>query len=344
MSAEEGAPAHEAPTAKAKSAPRDAVEPSLVVTGRRERKAPEVLTMSVPEKAEFVIAKGKGKALSELPGVCAMLEKHKASDDVLQHMHSVAFGRKGPRVKVKANLREFSGFAYGADAREAELAKRHAYLAKRTGDELKAICAICCLERGGKKEELAARLVAFFDKPTAKSGTVPAASAGGKRKRAATPNPKASPAPTAKAAQSAKEGKAAAGKKPAAKAPGQAKEPAGGVKKPPSAFELYLAARLPSLREKNDGVSDAELQTHLKDKWKALPADKKSKFEEEHAELQAKYEEEVAKAKAKAAKPAIVDEDDEEEEEGAGGDKQGEDEEDSEDEQGDDGADADEAA
>jgi hypothetical protein len=267
------------------------------VRGARERKAPETFKVEVPEKAEFVIQKGKGKPIGELPDVCAMLEKHKGRDDVLQQMHTVAFGKKGPMAKVKAHLREFSGFPFAADAREAELAKRTAFLGKRSTDELKQLLSVCCLERSGKKEELVARLVDFFDKPAA-TGIAPAAA---KRKRAATPAKGKKPAK----ASPAKKGKAAA-KKPAAakkKAPAAAKkgkDPAAGVKKPPSVLELYIDARLPSLREKNDGVTDEQLTGHLKDKWKTLPADKKAKFEEEHAELQAKYQEVRCCARAHA--------------------------------------------
>lgn len=275
------------------TAKKGSLEAPVVVEGKRERKAPEVFKLPVPtEKADFVIAKGKGKPIADLPDVCTMLEKKKGSDDVLQHLHSVAFGRKGPRAKVKANLREFSGFPFAADARAAELAKREAFLSKRTADELKDMLSVCCLERSGKKEELVARLIDFFDKPAA-SGIAPAAG-GAKRKRAVTPAKKASAKKkqaTAKASP-AKKGKAAAA--PAKKAAGKkaaAAAPEDAIAKPPSALELYLAERLPSLREKNAGVSDKELSKHLSDKWKTLAAEKKAKFEQEHKELQAKYKE-----------------------------------------------------
>jgi hypothetical protein len=263
------------------------LEGPLVVGGKRDRKAPEVFKVAVVEKIEFAIQPGKGKRVGDLPDVCSMLEKHKGASDVLQQLHTVAFGRKGPMAKVKAHLRDFSGFPFDAAARETELAKRSAFLSKRTGDELKEMLAVCCLERSGKKEELVGRLVDFFDKPTSSGHAAPASAA--KRKRAATPSAKGKRAPSPASKAEAKP--AAAKRKPAAppkKAGG--KDAAAGIAKPPSALELYMAARLPSLREKNDGVPDAELEGHLKDKWKVLPADKKDKFEEEHKAAKAKYD------------------------------------------------------
>ncbi|KAJ1632938.1 hypothetical protein T492DRAFT_1143104 [Pavlovales sp. CCMP2436] len=84
--------------------------------------------------------------------------------------------------------------------------------------------------------------------------------------------------------------------------------PQGAAARAQAQNNLYLKERLPALKLKNDEVSEADLEKHLKDKWKTLAADKKSKFDDEHKVLLKKYDEAVAKAKAAAANATIVDE------------------------------------
>jgi len=289
----------------------------------RERKAPETFKVEVTEKAEFVIEKGKGERIGDMPAVCKMLEKHQARDQVLQNVYVAAFGRRGAALNVKKHIRDFSGYAFPADAREAELEKRSASLTKKGLVELKAMAEVVCIERSGTKAELTQRLIDFFDKPSGSGKPVPAPA--GKRKRAATPATKKAKAKTAKGKPAAKAGKASPAKKKAKASPAKGKpavDHAAGIKKPPAAVELYVKARLPSLKEKNPEVSDKDLSSHLRDKWKGLAADKKAKYEEEHQDLVQQYETEVAAAKAKAAKPTIVDEDDSDDDEGVVGDEE----------------------
>eukprot|EP00302_Diacronema_sp_CCMP2436_P012151 CAMPEP_0179873384 /NCGR_PEP_ID=MMETSP0982-20121206/22143_1 /TAXON_ID=483367 /ORGANISM="non described non described, Strain CCMP 2436" /LENGTH=367 /DNA_ID=CAMNT_0021764743 /DNA_START=20 /DNA_END=1123 /DNA_ORIENTATION=+ len=269
----------------------------LVVTGARERKKTETYVVEVLEKAEFVVLKGKGKALGKLANVSAMLDSKTGSDDVMQHLYHACFSRKGQKLKVKAALREFSGFPFDASTRDAELAKRTVAIGKRSMDELKQMLKVCCQVSGGSKDELVARLLEFLGKPS-DSGISAKVDSAVKRKRATTPKKGSAKKPT-KAKPVAKKSEASGKAK---------KDSAVGIKKPPSALELYLKERLPALKLKNDEVSEADLEKHLKDKWKTLAADKKSKFDDEHKVLLKKYDEAVAKAKAAAANATIVDE------------------------------------
>lgn len=207
----------------------------------RSRRPPEEYTVEVPVHKEFTVVPGKGRRLGDMPKVVAQLEKHKARDAVLQLLYQAAFGRRGAQAKLKAHLRDFSGYAEDGAADRAARS-----LGKQTMADIKAVAGIVGVERSGRKDEVVDRVVRFLDRP------------GGDAKA-----PRKRPAKDAKAPTGGAKG-----------------EPKGSAATPSKALGLYIKAKLPALKEKNAGVSEAELTKHLRTKWEGLAPEKRRKYEE----------------------------------------------------------------
>ncbi|CAN0906033.1 DEK domain-containing chromatin-associated protein 2 [Linum grandiflorum] len=81
----------------------------------RERKMVE--RYSVPErrrstaKTPFSVEKGRGTALMDIPNVAFKLSKRK-SDETLQMLHTLLYGKKGKVQSMKRNIGKFSGFVW----------------------------------------------------------------------------------------------------------------------------------------------------------------------------------------------------------------------------------------
>jgi hypothetical protein len=100
--------------------------------------------------------------------------------------------------KLKANIRSFSGFVWTNKTKER--ASIELKMFKATCKELRDICGILCLEKGGDKPELSARLMSFLENPTAPTRKAPAKKTPTKK----TPSKSLAKSPAAKKPASAK--------------------------------------------------------------------------------------------------------------------------------------------
>ncbi|KAG1677397.1 hypothetical protein FOA52_010777 [Chlamydomonas sp. UWO 241] len=78
----------------------------------------------------------------------------------------------------------------------------------------------------------------------------------------------------------------------------------GAIKRAPSAYNLYFKDTFPSLKAKSPGAKAPELTATLSSMWKALPDDKRARFESESGALKAVVAEKRIAAKVEAAKHA----------------------------------------
>ncbi|CAL1536434.1 unnamed protein product [Lymnaea stagnalis] len=178
--------------------PPGLLEVPLVVEGKREKKKVERLSATMirspQEKKKVEIEEGSGDKLGEIPFIEHQLNTTKAID--LKPLHKVLFLRPGSNTEIKKNIRQFSGFSHSKDSKEHE--KRMSVLNKMVLAELKSICLVLGLERGGTKPNLVERIENFLMKPEdkglkvktkskyviAKSKSGGGKKAGSKRKRA----------------------------------------------------------------------------------------------------------------------------------------------------------------
>jgi len=177
---------------------------------KRERKTPVRFSIAVPKAAtrELVIPKGRGTNLGAIPVIAEELSKRKMDDPVLKTLHHLAFGMAAKRVRVKSNLRQFSGVKYDSKFDRAKLEQR---IQARTYAVLRGVCILLHIPSGGSTSEIVGRLADFLERPTAPEGEVK------KRAKAAPKKAKTETKPKA-AAKPKKEEKKPAAKKPAAKA------------------------------------------------------------------------------------------------------------------------------
>jgi len=189
---------------------------------KRERKTPARFSIAVPKTVtrELVIPKGSGVALSSIPSIANEISKRKMEDPALMTLHHLAFGMAAKRVRVKSNLRQFSGVKYDSKLNRAKLEQR---IQARSYAVLRSVCALLQLSSGGSTADIVGRIADFLERPTLSEKDAKAV------KKAAAPKKdapkKAAPKKAApkKAAEKKPAEKKAAEKKPAKKAP--AKKP-----------------------------------------------------------------------------------------------------------------------
>jgi len=215
---------------------------------KRERKTPVRFSIATPKPVtrEFVIAKGKGVALGSIPDFVEELNKRKVDDALLMTLHLLAYGRTTKRVRVKTNLRQFSGVKYDDKLDRAKLEQR---IQHRPYSAIRGVCALLHLPSGGSTAELVGRLADFLERPTAPEKSTVKKTAAPKKKAAAAKKPAAKKAaPKKKAAEkkpaAKKAEKKAPAKKPAAKKAKTEKKPA--EKKP---AEKKAAAKKPAAKK-----------------------------------------------------------------------------------------------
>ncbi|KAK1306070.1 hypothetical protein QJS10_CPA10g01800 [Acorus calamus] len=141
----------------------------------RERKSVQRLVASVevtPVK-EFLIEKGHGTPLKDIPNVAYKLSKRK-SDDIAEMLHMILFGRKGKALHRKQNISQFSGFVWHENE-EKQRSKVKEKLDKLFKDKLLEFCDVLDIpvsKTNARKEDLVVKLLDFLDAPHATTDVV----------------------------------------------------------------------------------------------------------------------------------------------------------------------------
>lgn len=148
---------------------KGAYDMPLVMSGRRQRTQVQVLEIdsSFAEKKELVIPQGMGKKLGDIAIVYDNLSKVKAEQ--LKTLHRILYNRAGNKLKVKGNIRDFSGFVFASEAEEEKKAEQ---LFHAKNIELKNIAGYMDLPKGGTKTDLVNTILEFLKKPKGSSETL----------------------------------------------------------------------------------------------------------------------------------------------------------------------------
>eukprot|EP00268_Persea_americana_P017905 TRINITY_DN1874_c0_g1_i2.p1 TRINITY_DN1874_c0_g1~~TRINITY_DN1874_c0_g1_i2.p1 ORF type:complete len:767 (-),score=281.32 TRINITY_DN1874_c0_g1_i2:358-2658(-) len=136
----------------------------------RERKSVERLVASIEKESvkEFLIEKGKGTLLKDIPNVVYKLSKRK-TDDTLKMLHTILFGRRGKAFHIKNNISQFSGFVWHNNE-EKQRAKVKEKLDKCVKDKLLEFCDVLdipVVKTAARKEDLVVKLLDFMVAPYA---------------------------------------------------------------------------------------------------------------------------------------------------------------------------------
>ncbi|XP_072992628.1 DEK domain-containing chromatin-associated protein 1-like isoform X2 [Typha latifolia] len=140
----------------------------------RERRTVERLVEALekePTKA-FLIEKGHGTPLKEIPNVAYKLAKKKPAD--LKLLYHVLFRRQGKVADFKNHILQFSGFVWHDDE-EKQKTKVKEKLDKCTKDTLTGLCDLFNLpvtKATTRKEELVATLLDFMEAPHATDSVI----------------------------------------------------------------------------------------------------------------------------------------------------------------------------
>ncbi|KAK3146784.1 hypothetical protein QOZ80_3BG0271940 [Eleusine coracana subsp. coracana] len=134
---------------------------------QRERKTVERLVEAIEKEPNknFVVEKGRGTPLKDLPGVAHRISRKKPAD--LKFLHSILFGRKGKAVDFKGHILQFSGFVWH-ESDEKMRAKAKEKLDKCVKDVLLDLCwlfAIPVPKPNVRKEDIVTRLLDFIAEP-----------------------------------------------------------------------------------------------------------------------------------------------------------------------------------
>ncbi|XP_044981297.1 eukaryotic translation initiation factor 5B-like [Hordeum vulgare subsp. vulgare] len=134
---------------------------------QRERKIVERLVEVIDKEPNrnFVVEKGRGTPLKDIPSVAQRLTRKKPAD--LKFLHNVLFGRKGKTVDFKGHILQFSGFVWH-ESDEKQRAKAKEKLDKCMKDMLVDLCwllAIPVPKTNIRKEDIVAKLLDFIAEP-----------------------------------------------------------------------------------------------------------------------------------------------------------------------------------
>jgi len=143
--------------------------PSPYGTNRpqRERKTVERLVEVIDKEPNknFVVEKGQGTPLKDIPSVAHRISRKKPSD--LKFLHSILFGRKGKAVDFKGHILQFSGFVWH-ESDEKQRAKAKEKLDKCVKDTLLDLCwtlGIPTPKANIRKEDIVSKLLDFIAEP-----------------------------------------------------------------------------------------------------------------------------------------------------------------------------------
>ncbi|KAF5728464.1 hypothetical protein HS088_TW21G00611 [Tripterygium wilfordii] len=163
----------------------------------RERKSVERLVASIERDAvkDFLIEKGRGIPLKDIPNVAFKLSRRKI-DDTFKLLHSILFARRGKVVQIKSNISRFSGFVWHENE-EKQKTRVKEKLDKCNKEKLLEFCDILDIfvaKATTKKEDIITKLMDFLVAPHATTDVLLAEkekpSKGQKRKRVTKTSPK----------------------------------------------------------------------------------------------------------------------------------------------------------
>ncbi|CAM0873760.1 unnamed protein product [Alopecurus aequalis] len=138
---------------------------------QRERKIVERLVEVIEKEPNrnFVVEKGRGTPLKDIPSVAQRLSRKKPTD--LKFLHNVLFGRKGKTVDFKGHILQFSGFVWH-ESDEKQRAKAKEKLDRCMKDMLVELCSLLAIpvpKTNIRKEDIVAKLLDFIAEPHAMS-------------------------------------------------------------------------------------------------------------------------------------------------------------------------------
>ncbi|XP_030637035.1 protein DEK [Chanos chanos] len=146
-----------------KQKPRNRIHQGEIIEGKREKKLVQRLDVQMGKpKERLKIESGRGDKLGDIARVNHHIGKLKAPQ--LKPLHKILYDRPGAMSSMRKNLRLFSGFTFEADS-ELYLKKKEK-LMRFTNLQLRTICQILDLERGGKRDILVDRIIHFLMCPT----------------------------------------------------------------------------------------------------------------------------------------------------------------------------------
>ncbi|XP_047084367.1 DEK domain-containing chromatin-associated protein 2-like [Lolium rigidum] len=136
-----------------------------------ERKIVERLVEVIDKEPNrnFVVEKGRGTPLKDIPSVAQRLSKKKSTD--LKFLHNVLFGSKGKTVDFKGHILQFSGFVWH-ESDEKQRAKAKKKLDRCMKDMLVELCSVLAIpvpKTDIRKEDIVAKLLDFIAEPHAMS-------------------------------------------------------------------------------------------------------------------------------------------------------------------------------
>ncbi|XP_008811637.1 protein DEK-like isoform X3 [Phoenix dactylifera] len=143
--------------------------PSSIDRPVRERKTVERLVEVIEKEPnkEFLVEKGRGTPLKDIPNVAYKLARKKPAD--LKLLHQTLFGRKGKAINFKNHILQFSGFVWH-ESDEKQRAKMKEKLDKYVKDTLLDLCDLFDIpvsKTTMRKEDLVAKLLDFMVAPHA---------------------------------------------------------------------------------------------------------------------------------------------------------------------------------
>ncbi|KAL6894655.1 hypothetical protein ACP4OV_008753 [Aristida adscensionis] len=134
---------------------------------QRERKTVERLVEVIEKEpnSNFVVEKGRGTPLKDIPSVAHRISRKKPTD--LKFLHSILFGKKGKTADFKGHILQFSGFVWH-ESDEKMRAKAKEKLDKCVKDILLDLCwllAIPVPKSNIRKEDIVSKLLDFIAEP-----------------------------------------------------------------------------------------------------------------------------------------------------------------------------------
>eukprot|EP00249_Psilotum_nudum_P017960 c26573_g1_i1 orf=675-1610(+) len=161
--------------------------PSLFVDRpARERKSIDRFVASVEKEKvrELKIEKGAGTLLRDIPNVVYMVSKKTGSDDSLQLLHKLLYGKRVKPHHAKQNILQFSGYVWGVDQGK-EMGRVKERLEKCNKDSLLQVCELLDLSisKSGKKEDVVAKLFEFLESPAKTSNAITEEKMKGKKRK-----------------------------------------------------------------------------------------------------------------------------------------------------------------
>nr|XP_010906203.1 protein DEK isoform X2 [Elaeis guineensis] len=148
--------------------------PSSIDRPVRERKTVERLVEVIEKEPnkEFLVEKGRGTPLKDIPNVAHKLARKKPAD--LKLLHQTLFGRKGKAVNFRSHILQFSGFVWH-ESDEKQRAKMKEKLDKYVKDTLLDLCDLFDIPVSRttmRKEDLVAKLLDFMVAPHATTDVI----------------------------------------------------------------------------------------------------------------------------------------------------------------------------